>query len=194
MHNFSKFLASLVLTAVILVLLPCASAQMRLTDDNVADRLSLEVEPVQLETDKIVSPGSKLKLRVMIEGTKHLGHRLRALVTRDGKFIDISTKSTKFDEKERPLFEISLPSPMHSIEYQYFLYDANNKLLASSDRFSHYRDCVPVTSNRDLEEDEEDKNAEIKKLLMHSRILERHISAYTYAGEIFDDIEKLIAK
>lgn len=194
MHNIYKVLTFLLLIGVTLLAQASATAQMRLTDDDVADRLSLDVEPVKLESDKIISPGSKVKLRVMIEGTKHLGHRLRALVTRDGKFIDISAKSAKFDEKERPLFEISLPSPMHSLDYQYFLYDANNKLLASSERYSQYRDCIPVTSNRDLEEDPDDKNAEIKKLLMHSRILERHISAYTYAGEIFDDIEKLISK
>lgn len=171
-----------------------ASAQMRLTDDDVADKIALVAEPLELEKEKLVSPGSKVKLRVMIEGTKHLGHRLRALITRDGKLIDISSKSAKFDEQERPVFEVEIPAPMHSLEYQYFLYDSQNKLLASSERYKQYRDCLPVTSNRDLKEDPDDKNAEIRKLLMHSRILERHIAAYSYAGEIFDDIEQLISK
>jgi hypothetical protein len=91
---------------------------------------------------ELPAPGQPIKLTFQLSGTKNFELRVRALVNRDGKFLDVPFPAGSVDLKDSPTFTTTIHAPLQSIGYQFLVYTPDGSVV-SSKQYSIQRKCRP---------------------------------------------------
>lgn len=88
------------------------------------------------------APGSTLKLSLQLTNTREITQLVTALVTIDGRLMNVLGSDGYLNEYDNPTFEIATNSPAAEIAYQ-FVVRAQDGSIATSKRYAVRRSCLP---------------------------------------------------
>lgn len=137
-------------------------------------------------------PGARMKLSFQLSNSREITHRVNALVTLDGRLLNIIGDDGYLNEYDNPTFEIVTNSPIAEIAYQLVVRATDGSLIVSP-RYTVRRACVPTL---DLTPDriprEVQGNARLTTLVEKTRALEREMAYYESALRDVSELKELL--
>lgn len=103
-----------------------------------ASEITLLHEPVK----ELPVPGRGMVLALHISGSRSPHHKVRALVVRDGKLLDVALLPSTFDKGDRLVYAAQIPAPHDSISYQFVLSEESGEQHRTK-QFRVSRACTP---------------------------------------------------
>jgi hypothetical protein len=89
------------------------------------------------------APGSPMKLSFQLINTREITQLVTALVTVDGRLMNVLGSDGYLNEYDNPTFEIATNSPVSDIAYQ-FVVRGQDGSIATSQRYAVRRSCLPT--------------------------------------------------
>lgn len=161
------------------------------TNTVVAEKLSLYHR--QPSPEALSPAGSDLTLYVVLTHSRNTGFPLQTIAVIDGQLINLPETTAILNDYEQPLYEVSLPSPLEEVRYQFFLETPEGPI--ASEAYALQRSCKPRLS---LTETSSQKDLQGKKLIKtlanQAQSLEEDIQAYTIAQQRLEQIKELLEK
>ena len=91
-----------------------------------------------------LAPGKPLKLAVSLAKAKSADTRLRALVTLDGRVMDLPLAATTYSDSDKITFSAEVPAPLERMSYRFFAFGEEGSRTETSSTYVLERSCVPV--------------------------------------------------
>lgn len=173
------------LTIALIAVLVCLSAalQRARADDPTSLHLAHDPRGVQ----HLGHPGEKLKIEVVLEGTKKTDFPIRMFAVRDGRFVNLVPDRVFHNVLDQPTYEFSLYSPVVELVYQFALFRPDN-FLSLTPRFVLRRPCIPDLDLTKLNRTPSPNYSE------EIRSLAREAESLKVDNAGYDELEKLLAK
>jgi hypothetical protein len=147
----------------------------------------------QLKEEDLRAPGQKISLKLALSGTRRFDYTLRALINRDGNFMDVMIPEGTLSIYDIPEYSLSVHAPRNYIEYQFFLYDVDGSIVASSPEFQANRTCSPALDISDyLDSTPENTERDVRTLAMEAAVYERQLLAFQEAIELLDHLDETL--
>lgn len=103
-----------------------------------SNEIKLLHEPIK----ELPTPGRGMMLALHISGSRSPNHKVRALVVRDGKLLDVALLPSTFDKGDRLVYAAQVPAPHDSISYQFVLSEESGEQHRTK-QFKISRACTP---------------------------------------------------
>ena len=175
---------ALVFALASVTLLPAAAQEEEQMDTGI----SIYVEPI--EPSDLPLPGQPLTLSAQLINSKDVTLPMRALVSIDGKLMDIPVTDAELNKFDYPEYLLKVHSPRSEITYQFILSEDEESVLFS-DRYSVRRECVIEEVTVDPEVATDLKRQErLDTLVQVAKGLKREINAYNEAKRLLDELQK----
>jgi hypothetical protein len=137
-------------------------------------------------------PGKLMSLEAKLLNTKQTNRKLRVLIVRDGRLLDLSTDGALLNERDIPTYKFTIYSPLAEISYQFILYNPDGTVTTSR-RYSVRRDCLPNVELTGVKPDSElSADEKIAALAHQSRGLDRDLEAYERALGLLEELRTII--
>lgn len=142
--------------------------------------------------DALPYPGQSMTISAGLSNTRETRHPLKAVISRDGRFMEVPAKEAYLDKFDRPIYEISFPAPVAEVSYQLFVVAGEEDVLASP-RYIVRRSCIPQVSLATGEVPSSVQGTErLQKLIEESRALENDLKGYEESLELIEELKKVI--
>lgn len=146
---------------------------------------------------ELPAPGRNMTLSVTLpKEALSVGVKVRALVTRDGRLMELQDSDPTIDTSDRAIYKLELPSPLAEMSYQFIFTD---KLGASfgSQQYQVARKCVPdvqLTTVKKQAPNSQVTKEDAVRLVAESTGLQRDIDSYESIVAILNDIHQVVDK
>lgn len=150
--------------------------------------------PPKLE--ELPYPGKSVVLSIVLKKEMlSSGMKVRALVTRDGKLVEMQDNDPELDINDRAVYKFDIPSPEVSLGYQFLFQDKVGQTSLSK-KYNINRKCRPDVRLVDLSSSKSESvtRDSAPVLVSESRGLERDIYLYEKVISLLGDINKVVEK
>ena len=139
-------------------------------------------------------PGNPLTLTAYLKRDPSTANlRMRGLIVRDGRLIDLQSAAPSIDKNDRVFFSLEVPSPAIELSYQFLFYYPDGKSRVS-EQFSIRRSCIPKIQLTKVQSTETVGRDDIPKLMEQSTGLQRELELYERAIVLLEQIKKTVEK
>lgn len=147
----------------------------------------------QITPSELAYPGKLMTLSLKLNGTKQTSRKVRALVVRDGRLMELWAYQAIADENDVPEYKFTINSPVRELSYSFIVYNADGT-TTSSKRYKVERACLPDTHLAEIKAPPEDSPGEQRLLMLiqQSRSLERDLDTYDKALGLIQELEELV--
>lgn len=153
-----------------------------------ATQIDFAHAPVTLS--ELPSPGKPVVLSVIMKkDVIGVGMKVRALIARDGKLIEIQDVEPDLDSQDRAIFRFEVPSPLAEMSYQ-FLFNDKLGQGSSSKRYVVQRACVPNVQVTNIQKSGNTvvTKDDVGTLITQAKGLERDIDLYERTIKLLNEI------
>lgn len=181
---------AVVFLAIAAILPPCALSQELFKED--LSTITIEHKVPAL---KSLAPGKEIILLAHLKNTRQTGFKVRCLLSRDGRLMELPLERAFRNEYDVPTFEFKLTAPLAGATYYFVLYKGSGPPLVS-ERFIMQRECVPKVDLTDLNPGGDEPTGE--KHLLHirdqARGLEQDLVDYENAVRLLQELKGLLGE
>lgn len=146
---------------------------------------------------ELPAPGKPMKLSVALpKEALGVGLKMRALVSRDGRIMDLTDTDPSIDTNDRVIFKVEFPSPLSDIGYQFIFTDKTGATFGSK-RYLVQRKCIPNVQSTTLRKQASGGTVtkeEAMHLLADSSGLQKDIELYEQISSLLNDLNQAVNK
>jgi len=137
-------------------------------------------------------PGQTMNLVVRLNNTRNTGQKMRLLLVKDGRLMNIPPQEGFLNEHDQPTYEIPVPAPIAEMVYQFILPNPDGSTLISP-RYSIRRNCIPNIDLAGTEPAAEVQGIErLQNLVNQAKDLENDLATYDRIAKVLEQIKGLI--
>lgn len=153
---------------------------------------SVSIVHIPPKAESLPLPAKMLTLEVKLSGTNRTNRKLRALVVRDGRLIDVALGNAQRNERDEPIYKLAIYSPLAELSYQFILYNPDGS-VTGSERYVLRRTCLPNIELTDTTVPTDAKNRDlIETLVRQSKGLDRDLESYEKVYALLEELKGLI--
>jgi hypothetical protein len=168
----------------------CAPAHAQLNPDKTFGQTQYSIVHSAPKSSALPLPGQPLTLTVQLKNWEDTSRLLRTVIVEDGKLLYTASNAAYFNEYEQPTYDIEIPSPKASLEYQFFFEGGGGETVKSS-RYVVSRKCLLDTSLKDIDYRAESQlNDRIPLLVQQADKLEKELISYETTLDLLNDLIK----
>lgn len=188
---FSRWLTGLFAIATLLV----AGSGAALANDEKGDgKRVVAIVSQPLVADKLPEPGNRMTVSFTLSNTRQLVRTVRALVSRDGRMVEVPVTKSYLNEKERPTYEFEITAPIAELSYRFIAYEDGKPALISQE-FAVRRKCLPSLELTDLNINTDNTpSQQIKEMFLKAGELGDEIEHYEKALQHLATLQKLLGE
>lgn len=187
MKNLTVKLISKSATALLLAL-----ALLVRHDPAYAGGVSLVHRPPQGE--EMAAPGVPMTLNVQLDGSRNSQLKMRLVLVRDGRLMDVMVNDLAFDEDDHLVYSTQINAPLVEMSYQFILF-GKNEVVAVSPHYTVSRGCMPDISNIDTKLSPDlDLNQQLQTMVKQAAGLEAEVQNYESVLKLLDELKSITDK
>ena len=155
-----------------------------------ADTFKILHKPVA--SAELPDPESPMIIKFSVNSSRELERTVRALITKDGRLIEVPLLKSYLNEKDYPTYEFQFNAPIAELNYQFVAYDGQGGAV-HSEHYAVRRSCLPalqitdLSSIKDLTPDEQ-----LKTLFDRTVRLSEEIEQYEQSVKSIEHLQKLL--
>jgi hypothetical protein len=151
---------------------------------------SVKISHNPAKSEDIPPIGNPMNVDLELLNTTDVDANVRLVGSKDGRFIDISFPRGALNERDHPLFQIQIPSPVAAMSYQFIVKPSGGKSFSTSERYVVKRSCM---QNFKVAVPENEPNSafrrEISTMISQANILERDTASLEDSLKILEELK-----
>lgn len=146
------------------------------------------------DPNTVPPPGTLISLTAEVLNSREINHRMSAIVSLDGKLMQVPLRNRYLNYFDRPEFLLSIHAPQATLVYRFLLHTPDGKVEISP-RYEIRRACVADTSITPPTELEKLQGEQrLNALVASARNLKLRIEAYATAQALLEKIQQLLTE
>ncbi|NDC38001.1 MAG: hypothetical protein EBZ48_08105 [Proteobacteria bacterium] len=147
----------------------------------------------QIAPEQLPDPGVPMVLKVRLTNTRALDRTVRAIISRDGRSVEVPLLKSYLNEKDTPTFEFQITAPLVELTYQFVASDADRPSVVSP-LYAVRRPCLPRLELTDTTISAESPAEQVREVFRKASALGDEIEHYEHARKHLDELQKLLGQ